>query len=99
MDGVLRGLSLVFVYLDNILVASPTLKEHLRYVRLVLDRLSSVGLAVNVEKCKFGASSVNFLGHSVSSEGISPLVKKIGAISEMPQPTTEVEMHMIFRLH
>ena len=91
MDGVLCSLSFVFVYLDDILVASPTLAEH---VRIVLDRLSFAGLAINVEKCKFGASSVNFLGHSVSSEGISSLAKKIEAITEMQQPVTKVEMQI-----
>ena len=91
MDGVLCSLSFVFVYLDDILVASPTLAEH---VRIVLDRLSFAGLAINVEKCKFGASSVNFLGHSVSSEGISTLAKKIEAITEMQQPVTKVEMQI-----
>ena len=92
MDGVLPGLSFAFVYLDDILVASATLKDHLRHVRQVLEHLSSAGLAINAEKCKFGVQSVDFLGHSVSMSGISPLPRKIEAISEMPQPATKVEM-------
>ena len=92
MDGVLRGLPFVFVYLDDILVASPSLALHLGHVRQVLERLSAAGLAINIDKCKFGASTVSFLGHTVSSEGITPLAKKVEAVVEMHQPTTKVEM-------
>ena len=67
MDGVLRGLSFVFVYLDDILVASPSLEDHLLHVKQVLSRLSNAGLAINAEKCVFGASTVKFLGHTVSA--------------------------------
>ena len=92
MDGVLRGLPFVFVYLDDILVASPSMSDHLRHVRQVLGRLTGAGLAINVEKCTFGASSVKFLGHQVTTEGISPLAKKVEAVNDMQRPVTKVDM-------
>ena len=92
MDGVMRGLRFVFVYLDDILVASSSIQEHLLHVRQVLQRLTDAGLAINVEKCTFGAESVNFLGHTVSSRGITPKQEKVQVIIDMPRPTTKVEM-------
>ena len=47
MDGVLRGLDFVFVYLDDILVASPNPDKHLQDLRAVLQQLTSNGLSIN----------------------------------------------------
>ena len=77
MDGVLRGLSSVFVYLDDILVASQTPSQHLADLRAVLARLSSAGLKVNLKKCVLGSPSVTFLGHTVNAAGIIPLPSNI----------------------
>ena len=51
MDGVLRDLPRVFVYLDDILVASSSLEAHIEDVRQVLARLDAAGLCVNRKKC------------------------------------------------
>ena len=92
MDGVLRGLPFVFVYLDDILVASPDLPRHLQHVRAVLTRLKDAGLSINRDKCKFGLSTVSFLGHTVAPEGIRPLPEKVRAVVDMPQPVVKVEL-------
>ena len=55
MDGILRGLPFVFVYLDDILFASSSPSRHLDDLRAVLSRLSSAGLKINRSKCTFGA--------------------------------------------
>ena len=92
MDGVLRGLAFAFVYLDDILVASPSLSLHLQHVRQILQRLSDAGLAINRDKCVFAVSSVTFLGHTVTSRGIRPLGTKVEAIRSMPRPVTKVDL-------
>ena len=92
MDGVLRGLPFLFVYLDDILVASPNIATHVLHVRQLLQRLSSAGLAINRDKCVFGVPSVTFLGHTVSSRGIRPLDTKVSAIRAMPRPVTKVDL-------
>jgi hypothetical protein len=63
MDRVIAGLDGVFCYLDNILVASPDLTAHQQHLRLLLARLREYGLVLNVKKCVFGQSAVEFLGH------------------------------------
>ena len=92
MDGVLRGLPSVFVYLDDILVASSTLQDHVQDLRAVLSRLASAGLTLNKDKCVIGAPSVTFLGHTVSAAGIVPLPRKVDAIAAMELPRSKVDL-------
>ena len=92
MDGVLRGLPFLFVYLDDILVASPSMDAHISHVRQLFSRLQDAGLAINRDKCVFGAASVTFLGHSVTSKGICPLPSKVDAIKAIPRPVTKVDL-------
>ena len=93
MDGVLRGLSdTVFVYLDDILIASPSMEQHTKDVRAVLSRLAGAGLSINKAKCNFGVSSVTFLGHHVSADGILPLPAKVDSISAFPLPKSKVDL-------
>ena len=92
MNGVLGGLPRVFVYLDDILVASSTFEQHLQDLREVLRRLAAAGLCLNQKKCVVAAKQVTYLGHMVDATGIVPLPAKIDAIHAMPRPTTKVEM-------
>ena len=72
MDRVLAGLSFAFVYLDDIIIASPSMKQHLRYVEEVFRRLQAVRLVTSFEKCTFVVPEVDFLGHRVSTSGFTP---------------------------
>ena len=93
MDRVLSGLPFVFVYIDDILIASPDLPTHLLHLREVLCRLQEAGLVLNVSKCEFAKSSVEFLGHTISSSGSTPLVDKVAAINNYLAPSTVRELH------
>ena len=95
MDGILRGLDFVYVYLDDILIASPSAARHREDLREVLSCLSQAGLKINKAKCTFAASTVTFLGHTVSTSGIVPLPKKVAAISDMVLPKTKVELCIV----
>ena len=92
MDVVLRGLQFVFVYLDDILVASRTQAEHRLHLQEVLQRLQEHGLVINKEKCTFNSEKVDYLGHQVSAEGIRPLPARVSAIAEFPPPSTRGEL-------
>ncbi|GBG86077.1 hypothetical protein CBR_g40979 [Chara braunii] len=59
----------VLVYLDDILVYSRTLEEHLRHLRDVLDRLRRHGFCAKLSKCRFAQQKVDFLGHYVCDQG------------------------------
>ena len=88
MDTVLRDTPCAFVYLDDILVASSSEKQHLEDLRTVCTQLQNNGLAIRLEKCVFGVKTLDFLGHSVSKDGATPLPAKVKAVMDFPRPST-----------
>jgi hypothetical protein len=86
MDSVLGGLPFAFVYLDDILIASPDPVSHRRHLEAVFTVLQSNGLIVNADKCLFGCPEVDFLSHRLTAGGISPLPSRVQAIADFPQP-------------
>ncbi len=92
MDGILRGIPFVFVYLDDILVASRNLTDHANHLRQVFRLLSANGLVVNRAKCAFGVSELTYLGHRVNSNGISPLPSRVDAVREFPTPASKADL-------
>ncbi|XDV19457.1 hypothetical protein PO909_024927 [Leuciscus waleckii] len=88
VNDVLRDMidQFIYVYLDDILIFSSSLQEHVQHVRRVLQRLLENGLFVKAEKCAFHAQSVPFLGHIVSAEGMRMDPDKVKAVVEWPNP-------------
>ena len=62
MSEALSGLSGTVCLMDDILVHGTTREEHDERLRIVLQRLSNLGMTLNSEKCSFAQSSVEFLG-------------------------------------
>ncbi|KAL7290004.1 hypothetical protein TKK_0015736 [Trichogramma kaykai] len=91
-DSALGDLPYVFVYLDDILIASSSLEEHKRHLRVVLERLRDFGLQLNLDKCHFGLHEVEFLGFLINKSGYKPLPAKIDKISNFPRPQTVDEL-------
>ena len=56
----------VVVYLDNIVIYSESLEDHLEHLRKVLSKLREHQLYVKKEKCEFAQQEILFLGHKVS---------------------------------
>ncbi|KAL1264200.1 hypothetical protein QQF64_004555 [Cirrhinus molitorella] len=92
MDSVLRDLLFLFVYLDDILVASASKSEHLTHLRTLFERLRQHGLIINTTKCQFGFSTIDFLGHRVTKDGAIPLPSKVEAVTQFPRPLTVKSM-------
>ena len=88
MDTACRGLSFVFVYLDDILIFSRSQEEHRAHLRQLFGRLQEHGLVISLSKCKFGVNEIDFLGHRVNQQGVFPLPEKVDAIRSFPTPTT-----------
>jgi Reverse transcriptase (RNA-dependent DNA polymerase) len=92
MDSVLADLPFCFVYIDDVLVASPTHEQHLMDLHVVLEWLQQQGLVLNVENCLFGATELDYLGHRVSATGIRPLTGRVEALAKYPQPKTVAQL-------
>jgi Reverse transcriptase (RNA-dependent DNA polymerase) len=87
MNQIFFDLPCVFVYLDDLLVTSHSIAEHCLHLRQVLQLLQDNGLVVNKEKCLFGQTSIEFLGHTVHAGGVSPLLDRVAAVRDFPRPT------------
>jgi hypothetical protein len=74
-----RNLPFVFTYLDDHLIASRTMEEHMEHLSQFFQVLQDNGLTINPGKCTFAASQVKFLGHMVSESGITPPPKTCGS--------------------
>ncbi|BHF62307.1 hypothetical protein SprV_0200528900 [Sparganum proliferum] len=98
IDEVLRGLSFNYVYIEDILCASSSAEEHASHLRQIFDRLQQHGLQLNVEKCTFGVSSLDFLGHHVDQHGITPLLEKVQSILSFPVPKTLTQLRRFIGL-
>jgi cleavage and polyadenylation specificity factor subunit 1 len=88
LDRLFFDIPCVFVYLDDLLVASHSVEEHRVHLRAVLQRLHDNGLVINVGKCVWGQSSLEFLDHQVSAAGVAPLASRIEAVKNFPCPHT-----------
>src|SRR5882672_466506 len=76
----------VVAYLDDILIFSNNLDDHIKHVREVLSRLRDNSLFGKLEKCNFHKSSTTFLGYIISSNGIKMDPEKVEATLTWPTP-------------
>ena len=82
----LSGLSGNVCLIDDILVYGKTKEEHDKCLHKVLQRLQEAGVTLNLEKCQFTWSRVNFLGHIIDAAGIRPDPDKVIAIQKVQEP-------------
>ncbi|XP_064482852.1 uncharacterized protein LOC135395685 [Ornithodoros turicata] len=88
IDSVIRGLPFLSAYIDDLLIASSTPQEHAAHLRPLFTRLNDFGIVVNAAKSEFGVEQLEFLGHLITSSGITPLPAKVQAIQDFPQPSS-----------
>ncbi|KAK3562994.1 hypothetical protein QTP86_013260 [Hemibagrus guttatus] len=82
----------VIAYIDDILVYSKSLEEHVLHIREVLSRLQRHHLYVKLEKCEFHRTMVTFLGYVISQRGVEMDMVKVRAVIDWPAPTTVREL-------
>ena len=88
MSVVLQGCNdFATAYLDDIMVFSSTLEEHLKHLSIIFGKLRQHNLKLKLKKCSFLQLETNYLGFVISEEGIKPDEKKIEAIKSLPVPT------------
>ncbi|KAF7652087.1 hypothetical protein LDENG_00102050 [Lucifuga dentata] len=87
MSTILKGLSGVQCYLDNIIVSGATPEEHDKRLMVVLWLTENAKLKLNLSKCNFRQTELSFLGHTVSERGLQPDASHVIAISQAPPPT------------
>ena len=73
--------------MDDIIILGDFREERHARVKAVLKRLEEHGVTLNFGKCGFAKSSVSYLGHVVSAQGIEADPAKVQVIMEMEEPT------------
>ncbi|XP_068205634.1 uncharacterized protein [Palaemon carinicauda] len=89
---VTRGLEGVYVYLDDIVIASISWDEHLKILRELFKRLLEANLVINLAKSLFGKAKVTYLGHVIGSGSILPKDTNVKAITSFPTPSDKKEL-------
>ncbi|PNW79026.1 hypothetical protein CHLRE_09g398141v5 [Chlamydomonas reinhardtii] len=95
MDYELRAAGLdhlAVAFIDDVLIATETAEEHIEAVGKVLDALAACGLRAHPDKSIFGADVVEYLGHNLSTFGISPHQAKVAAIQALQPPKNVSEL-------
>lgn len=100
MAKVLAGLTwdIALVYLDDVICFSKDFPDHLAFLRAIFQRLREAHLTLKPSKCTFGREKINFLGHEVSKDGISPLKEKCKAVLDFPKPKKVKEVRAFLGL-
>ena len=104
MQRVLAGLNppagpdFVSVYLDDVIVFSRTLDDHLQHLSLVINRLSQAGLKLKPFKCHFISQEVQYLGHILTPQGMQPNPDRIAAVRDYPVPKSVREVRQFLGL-
>ena len=89
MSVVLEGLeSFASAYMDDVLIFSETIEDHLKHISVVFNRLCKAGLHLKRSKCDFFKKELNYLGHVISEQGIKPNPEKVAAIRDLHAPQT-----------
>ena len=88
----------VIVYLDDILIYSKTPEEHAEHLETVLALLRKHELYAKLSKCQFYQQRIKFLGHTITTDGISVDEDKVRAIQEWPVPQNVSELRSFLGL-
>ena len=98
MRDLLRGLSNVDNFIDDILIHTATFEEHIVILREVLERLNKANLTARPTKCFIGYRSIEFLGHCVGQGELRPVQDKVNAVQNAPRPKTKKQLRSFLGL-
>ena len=99
MQDILNGLEdFARNYMDHVLIASYTEKEHLDHITQVFERFRKFKMKLKLAKCEFGRSEIQFLGHIINHEGIRTLPEKTEEISKIKAPRNANEVRTFLGL-
>ena len=79
-------LHFVKAYIDDVMIHSRTLREHIQHVKLVIIRIGEYKLKIKIDKCEFVKLEISFLGHTITENKIKPMHDKIAKLHRFNTP-------------
>ena len=98
MENLFKNMKFVSVFVDDIVVSGKTAEEHLKNLENVFAKLKEANLTVRKEKCSFFQDEIEYLGHTLTKEGLKKTQQKVKAIVAAPQPTNVTEVRSFIGL-
>ena len=89
---ILKDVPNVYIYMDDMVVASKTPAEHLDVLEKIFQRLAEYNVLVSPKKCEFAKSSVKFLGYFVDKTGVQIPKDRIDVIKNYPKPLNRKQL-------
>ena len=86
------------IYIDNIIIWSNSIEEHIQNVRTILNALKVVSLFISSKKMQLFCRELHFLGHKISCVGIEADENKAARINDWPQPNSATAVRSFLRL-
>jgi hypothetical protein len=86
------------IYMDDIIIWSQSVQEHIEHTRLIMRCLQEHGLCLNAKKSKFFCTEVDFLGHHISARGIEANSSHVEKILSWPRPKSASDVRSFLGL-
>jgi hypothetical protein len=86
------------LYLDDVLVYGETEAEFAKNLRSVFMRFRKHKILLKPKKCAFGMTKIEFVGHTISEEGVSFSREKLQEVLDFPRPVTQQQLRQLIGL-
>ena len=80
------------LYIDDVLTYGSTIEETLENLEKILARFRTFGITVNPEKCKLGLTEIEYVGHTINSDGLHFTREKLDSVLNFPLPITQSDL-------
>jgi hypothetical protein len=90
--------TIAIVYVDDVLIPSETVEQGILHLEQVLQALLAAGFTLNLTKCSFLKSKIEYLGREISCEGIQPGKRKVEALKRVTSPTNVKQVRQFMGL-
>ena len=98
MHKIFKEVKGVLYFQDTILIHAKDQEEHDKFLHTVLERLKENSLTVQRDKCKFNQTAVDYLGHTVTPDGIKPKESLVTAVVDAPAPQNKEQLRSFLGL-
>jgi len=79
----------VLTYVDDFLIATESIEEHLKILSRVFELLVENKLELRIDKCKFLTTEIEYLGYIIKENTVRPLDSGISAVRNYPIPQNQ----------